>query len=310
MYTMNRATPAASWAGDLCHPLPLAAVLVLAVNDHLLKGSGILPGWLTGKLSDFAGLFFFPVLLAAIVRGALRLAGPRELPVRVLAAATTLATGVVFTLLKVHAPFNAWVTGVWGVNAKDVTDLLALPVLPLSAAFMLRGSGLEAPRGALPSPARRVLDLAAVVAAALASVATSPPPPPPPQVPPQPPQQAVAVAAPDTCASLAVAVCERSSTLTFVTVEARGVGPGTCQVDVLGAAEVTRAGARPGPDMLPAPVMVDVGATATFSLSFLRPVDPAEQTGQVQLELDVRRGRVGASGPSAPVVLRRDCTRR
>jgi hypothetical protein len=161
----------------------------------------------------------------------------------------------------------------------------------------------------LPSPARRALELAGVVLAALASVATSPPPPPPP--PPQPPPpRAVAIAAPDGCASLAVAVCERSASMTFVTIEATGMGPGTCQVNVLGAAEVTRAGAKPGADMLPAPVMVDPGGTATFSLSFLRPVDPAEQTGPVQLELDVRRGGVGASGPSSPMVLRRDCARR
>ena len=42
---------ATSWAGHLCHPLPLAAVLVLAVNDHVLKGSGLLPDMVTGKLS-------------------------------------------------------------------------------------------------------------------------------------------------------------------------------------------------------------------------------------------------------------------
>ena len=29
---------------------------VLVANDHFLKGSGLLPGWLTGKLSDLAGL--------------------------------------------------------------------------------------------------------------------------------------------------------------------------------------------------------------------------------------------------------------
>ena len=44
----------------LLHPLPLAAILVTAANDHLLKGSGLLPGWLTGK-----GL---PARLVAVVR--------------------------------------------------------------------------------------------------------------------------------------------------------------------------------------------------------------------------------------------------
>lgn len=36
-------------------------MVILLVNDHLLKG--MCPGVVTGKLSDFAGLFFFPWLL-------------------------------------------------------------------------------------------------------------------------------------------------------------------------------------------------------------------------------------------------------
>jgi hypothetical protein len=47
----------------LCeHPLVLTAVFLVAVNDHILKQS-VLAGAVTGKLSDFAGLFFFPFLL-------------------------------------------------------------------------------------------------------------------------------------------------------------------------------------------------------------------------------------------------------
>ena len=40
------------------HPVALAAIAVLVVNDHVLKSA--YPGWLTGKLSDIAGLVFFP----------------------------------------------------------------------------------------------------------------------------------------------------------------------------------------------------------------------------------------------------------
>jgi hypothetical protein len=39
-------------------PLVMASIVVLLVNDHLLKAAA--PSWVTGKLSDFAGLFFFP----------------------------------------------------------------------------------------------------------------------------------------------------------------------------------------------------------------------------------------------------------
>ena len=41
-------------------PRTVGAILVLLINDHLLKGAA--PGWVTGKLSDFAGLVFFPLL--------------------------------------------------------------------------------------------------------------------------------------------------------------------------------------------------------------------------------------------------------
>jgi hypothetical protein len=40
------------------------ALGVLLINDHVLKVVGVLPGWLTGKLSDVAGLIVAPVLAA------------------------------------------------------------------------------------------------------------------------------------------------------------------------------------------------------------------------------------------------------
>jgi hypothetical protein len=38
----------------LRQPLWWGALALLLVNDNLLKGSGLAPAWLTGKLSDFA----------------------------------------------------------------------------------------------------------------------------------------------------------------------------------------------------------------------------------------------------------------
>ena len=49
----------------LVHPLPMTAVVVLAFNDHYLKSH--YPSFFTGKLSDFAGLFFFPLVLCALL---------------------------------------------------------------------------------------------------------------------------------------------------------------------------------------------------------------------------------------------------
>lgn len=277
-----RRSSAPSWASDLVHPLPLAAVALLVLNDHALKGSGLLPGAITGKLSDVAGLFFFPLLLTSLARGSARLAG-RDLDARLaLAVICTTATGVVFTLLKVHGPFNAFMTSVWGVNTMDASDIFALPVLVLSAAFMFRHAPGE--RGAA-HPARRVMDFAAVGAAALAAIATSPPPP---KEPPAPtPPQRVGVAA-ESCALIEASRCERSSTMTYVVVEATGLGPGPCSVQVHGARE--RAARVTPVDMLPAPVRVDPEQRATFSLTFLRSISKEEQGSAASFTIDASVG--------------------
>jgi hypothetical protein len=44
-----------------------AALALLIINDNLLKGHGVVPGWLTGKLSDFAFLVVAPVVFAALL---------------------------------------------------------------------------------------------------------------------------------------------------------------------------------------------------------------------------------------------------
>ncbi|RYZ01918.1 MAG: hypothetical protein EOO73_33665 [Myxococcales bacterium] len=45
----------------------VAALAVLLANDHWLKGAGLLPGWVTGKLSDCAGMVVAPLLAVALV---------------------------------------------------------------------------------------------------------------------------------------------------------------------------------------------------------------------------------------------------
>ena len=46
----------------LGHPLSVAALVLLALNDHVLKQAW--PGFVTGKLSDVAGLVVAPLVLA------------------------------------------------------------------------------------------------------------------------------------------------------------------------------------------------------------------------------------------------------
>jgi hypothetical protein len=46
----------------------LASVAVMLLNDHVLKHARLLPPLITGKLSDFAFLFFAPIVLAFVLR--------------------------------------------------------------------------------------------------------------------------------------------------------------------------------------------------------------------------------------------------
>ena len=77
-------------------PPALLAVAVLVVNDHVLKA--LCPGFVTGKLSDVAGLFFFPLLLVDIVRLVTRSSSRYVLPV------AAVATAIVFVAVKTWAP--------------------------------------------------------------------------------------------------------------------------------------------------------------------------------------------------------------
>ena len=160
------------WAAALCRWESIAALALLVANDHVLKGSGWAPGWLTGKLSDVAGLIFFPLLLVALARGCAKALGePMARHSGWLGLISVGATGAVFTAAKVWPSFNAWWAGIWGVMVLDATDLVALPALALSL-WCLRAADRSEP---IPQAPRRPPQLAVVTLAALASMATSPP---------------------------------------------------------------------------------------------------------------------------------------
>ncbi|WP_144118718.1 hypothetical protein [Catellatospora sichuanensis] len=157
--------------GWLAHPVSLAGLLLLLVNDHLLKEWQ--PGLITGKLSDIAGMLMFPPLLAVL--GAL--VAPR-MPVRGLAVAALAVTGAGFAFVKSTAYGAALAAQAWSaVNGSSVvradrTDLLALPALVLCWWAWRRSLRRPAPgRGV----ARLVRGAVLVPVALLATVATSPP---------------------------------------------------------------------------------------------------------------------------------------
>ncbi len=120
----------------LLHPLFLLSLVALIINDHVLKAA--IPSVLTGKLSDFAGLFVFPIFIAVI--------GQRIFHSRRRLLILHLVVAIVFLLFKV-APIELLWTKILTVaslplpdRTKDVTDLIALSILPISYWFIIHRS--------------------------------------------------------------------------------------------------------------------------------------------------------------------------
>jgi hypothetical protein len=114
----------------------VAAILLLAFNDHVGKGLLFLPDILRGKLSDVAGLFFFPIFLFALVEVCCRHLAARHRSA--VAWICALVTAAVFAAIKTSAGANALVARWWGAAVLDPTDLLALPAVVLAVVWLLR----------------------------------------------------------------------------------------------------------------------------------------------------------------------------
>ena len=140
-----------------------AALAVLVVNDHVLKGAGILPGWVTGKLSDFAGLLVAPALLVTALRATSRCARAACFAVVALPfAAMNLWPAVAFAVERLGALGGlSW--SIWC----DPTDVVALAVLV--PAWRLCRPGVARVKGPAPS----LLERAGLSLGALACLATS-----------------------------------------------------------------------------------------------------------------------------------------
>ena len=99
----------------------ILAVAILLLNDFVLKD--MLHNWFTGKLSDFAGVFFLPLFFAVVF--------PKRIKELVIASAlffvywkSPLSEGLINTINSFNG-FNY-------VRVVDYTDLIALSVLPLA----------------------------------------------------------------------------------------------------------------------------------------------------------------------------------
>lgn len=121
-------------AGLLLHPVMVAALVGLVVNDHLLKARW--PGPLTGKLSDVAGLALFPALVVGVIE-VVAWSARKERPCRGrLTVAAGAATAVAFAAVQLVEPVTdayRWIAGLpWGRAGSvvgDPTDLLVLPAV-------------------------------------------------------------------------------------------------------------------------------------------------------------------------------------
>ncbi len=113
----------------LTHPLTLAAIVLYGLNIFVLQP--LFPSWWTGKLGDFAWLFFFPYALTAVLAWLL----PEGWEERSFALAL-LISAAGFALAKATAA-NQWLVGSleWVFRqpvsiSRDPSDLLALLALP------------------------------------------------------------------------------------------------------------------------------------------------------------------------------------
>jgi hypothetical protein len=138
----NTSDVSPSRAREFFSPLPLIAVAVLALNDHVLKAA--FHNALTGKLSDFAGCFFLPLFVSALLSYTPLVAHTR---LRVLIGC--VATLALFVPIKLSALAGALlcaalqhVSAPLGIGAlhvvADPTDLFAVPMVALAALYAHR----------------------------------------------------------------------------------------------------------------------------------------------------------------------------
>ncbi|MCJ0904563.1 hypothetical protein [Rhodococcus sp. ARC_M6] len=144
--------------GDLLlRPLALISVAVVLINDHVLKDA--FGNVLTGKLSDIAGVFLFPILLLSVLEVARRtLVGTGAI------AWSVAVTGIGFAAVKLipvvgdayeyTIGFLRWAArGFSGEFApilvyRDPSDLWVLPIL-IASYFVITRNRTRAPEGAV-----------------------------------------------------------------------------------------------------------------------------------------------------------------
>ena len=184
-------------AATLLHPVALAALFTLALNDHVLKH--VCPGVVTGKLSDFAGVVFLPLFLHALLE--LWCAQVRRQPLTVAVGDRVLLGCIAVSLLTVALP-EVWHPAelayryglgalrwpfrvLWALVAgdvppplrpvratADVTDLLAMPMG--FVAWLVGRRGTQRAQSRLPAKLVTGIFLGLLLTPGQASAASQP----------------------------------------------------------------------------------------------------------------------------------------
>jgi hypothetical protein len=154
------------------HPMWLLALAILVVNDHALKYTHDISPWVTGKLSDFAGLIVAPLVLAIVFRVQTH-RGFKAAHVAIGVGFSAINLFPVFAhsfeALMSHTPFP------WHITV-DPSDLIALPMLLISYSTLTPSMEVE-------TTMRPLAEKALLAASGIACMATSPPPSPNPRTP-------------------------------------------------------------------------------------------------------------------------------
>jgi len=117
---------------SLTHPLSISAVVMLMLNDHLLRP--LWPSWWTGKIGGFAWLAFAPFVAAALLAVIVPPRWRRQ--EEIVGCGAFAMTGLGFALAKTIAAVHLLTVGAmgrlvgWDVRwLRDPEDLIVLPAL-------------------------------------------------------------------------------------------------------------------------------------------------------------------------------------
>ncbi len=103
--------------GGLLDPVAIASLALLVLNDHVFKAAarGTAFGVVTGKLSDIAGMVFFPVLVVAGIELLGRVRRSFSGPQPRVAVVVAVVVATVFALTKVSTTAGQVYAMTWAI---------------------------------------------------------------------------------------------------------------------------------------------------------------------------------------------------